>query len=79
MHELIQHKFDILASIYAIPCTLEVLIKRDFCKKLPIWYVNNVLISLQQRGYVVELKSGIYKAVRTKAKPLLNKYGYEID
>lgn len=79
MNEITQYKYDILASIYAIPCTIEELIKRDFCKKLPIWHVHNVLTTLKHRGYIVELKSGIYKAVKTKARPILNKYGYEVD
>lgn len=79
MNELTQHRFDILASIYAIPCTFEELVKRDFCKKLPHWYVHDVLTLLKDRGYIVELKRGIYKAVKTKAMPILNKYGYEVD
>lgn len=36
MNELTQYRFDILASIYAIPCTIEELGQRDFCKKLPL-------------------------------------------
>ena len=79
MSELTQHRFDILASIYALPCTIEELGQRDFCKNLPLWYVQTVLTSLERRGYIVELKSGIYKAVKTKARPILNYYGYEVD
>lgn len=79
MNELTQHRFDILASLYSIPCTIEELGQRDFCAKLPIWYVHAVLTSLERRGYVVKLKSGIYKAVKTKARHILNDYGYEVD
>ena len=74
-----QHKYDILASIYAIPCTIEELGQRDFCKKLPLWYVHTVLTSLERKGYIIKLKNGIYKAIKSKAKPILNCYEYEID
>lgn len=79
MNELLQHKYDVLASLYWKPCSLRELEERDFCSKWPRWYVTTVLTNLERKGLIKEQKNGIYKAIKTKARTLLNQYGYEID
>lgn len=79
MNELLQHKYDILASLYWMPCSLRELVDRDFCSHWPIWYIESVLVTLERKGLIKEQKDGIYKAIKTKARKLLNQYGYEID
>lgn len=79
MHELLQHKYDILASLYWKPCLLRELRERDFCHNWPIWYLMSNLIALENEGLLKEQKNGIYKAIKTKARKVLNQYGYEID
>lgn len=79
MDELLQHKYDVLASLYWKPCSLRKLEERDFCSKWPRWYIVSIAITLEIEGLVKEQKNGIYKAIKTKARNLLNEYGYEID
>lgn len=79
MHELLQHKYDILASLYWMPCSLKELEEREFCHDWPTWYIVSVLVNLERNGLVKEQKDGIYKAIKTKARKVLNQYGYEID
>lgn len=79
MHELLQHKYDILASLYWMPCSLRELEERDFCSKWPRWYIVSIAITLEKEGLLKEQKNVIYKAIKTKARKVLNQYGYEID
>ena len=79
MNELLQHKYDVLASLYWKPCSLEELVKRDFCSHWPIWYVTSVLANLERKELIKEQKNGIYRVFKTKARKILNQYGYEID
>lgn len=78
-NELIQYRYDTLASLYWIPCTIKELNQRDFCSHLPEWYLSDILNRLKRDGLVIERKDGVWKAVKTKARPILNYYGYEID
>ena len=79
LSELLQYRYDVLASLYWIPCTLQELAQRDFCKNLPTWYIDEILLKLETLGLVVKRKDGVYKAVKGKAKKVLNQRGYEID
>lgn len=79
MNELTQNKYDVLASLYWKPCTLRELEERDFCSKWPRWYIVSIVITLESKGLVREQKDGIYKAIKTKARYILNQLGYEID
>lgn len=79
MNELLQHKYDILASLYWVPCSLRELEKREFCSKLPRWYIASVLANLERKGLIKEQKNGIYKVYKARARKILNQYGYEID
>lgn len=77
--ELLQYRYDVLASLYWIPCTLQELAQRDFYKNLPTWYIDQILLKLESLGLVVKRKDGVYKAIKGKAKKVLNQRGYEID
>lgn len=79
MSELLQNKYDVLASLYWMPCSLRELEERDFCSKWPRWYIVSIAITLETEGLLKEQKNGIYKAIKTKARKVLNQYGYEID
>lgn len=79
MNELTQNKYDVLASLYWMPCSLRDLAERDFCRNWPLWYIESVLVTLERKGLLKEQKDGIYKAIKTKARKILNQYGYEID
>lgn len=79
MSELLQYRYDALASLYWSPCTIEELSKRDFCKTLPLWYINDILCKLEREGLIFERKDGVYKALKGKARIELNRRGYEID
>lgn len=78
-NELNQFRYDVLASLYWIPCTQEELAKRDFCLRFPAWFINIILLKLESQGLVVKRKDGVYKAIKGKAKKVLNQLGYEID
>lgn len=77
--ELLQYRYDVLASLYWMPCTLQELAQRDFCKNLPKWYIDEILLKLESLGLLVRRKDGVYKAIKGKARIELNKRGYEID
>lgn len=78
-NELVQYRYDALASLYWIPCTIKELNQRDFCKHLPEWYLRDILNRLKRDGLVIERKDGVWKALKGKARIELNKRGYEID
>ncbi len=79
MNELLQHKYDVLASLYHSPCTLEELSKRDFCLRLPMWYIHDIIRRLEQDGYLKEGKNGVWETYRRKSKKKLNELDYEVD
>ena len=79
MNELIQHKYDTLASLYWKPCDFNELCGRDFCKNLPKWYLDSIISRLENDGLIVIQKNGIIKALKRKAKQVLNRHDYEID
>ena len=77
--ELLEYKYDTLASLYWMPCTVEELSQRDFCKHLPLWYIHTILSGLERAGLLFQRKDGVYKARKIKARIELNKRGYGID
>lgn len=77
--ELLQYRYDVLASLYWIPCDDKELNGRDFCKHLPLWYIQDILRKLERDGLIIQRKDGVYKAIKGKARIELNKRGYEID
>ena len=77
--ELLQYRYDVLASLYWVPCKLKELSERDFCRNLPIWYIEEILLKLENLGLVVKRKDGVLRAIKGKAKKVLNQWGYEID
>ena len=79
MNNLLEYKYDILASLYIIPCSLEELCSRDFCRNLPIWAVDKFLYRLEMDGYIKKTQSGIYRTIKKKARRKLNELGYEIE
>lgn len=79
MNELLQHKYDTLASLYWKPCDFNELRERDFCKNLPEWYLHSIISRLEKDGLIVRQKNGIIKALKRKAKQVLNRHDYEID
>lgn len=79
MNELLQHKYDTLASLYWKPCDFNELCGRDFCKNLPKWYLDSIISRLENDGLIVRQKNGIIKALKRKAKQVLNRHDYEID
>lgn len=78
-NELIQYRYDTLASLYWIPCTIKELNQRDFCSHLPEWYLFDILNCLKRDGLVIERKDGVWKVVKGKTGIELKKRGYEID
>lgn len=79
MNSLLQYKYDILASVYLAPCSLQVLCTRDFCRDLPIWAIVTYIHSLEKEGYIRQTQSGEYRAIRGKARKKLNALEYEIE
>lgn len=79
MNELLQHKYDVLASLYWKPCDFDELCDRDFCKNLPQWYIHTIISRLEKQGLIIFQKNGIIKAKKRKAKQVLNRHDYEID
>ena len=79
MNELLHYRYDALASLYWSPCSDKELNNRDFCKHLPLWYIQQILQTLERKGYVFMRKDGVWKAIKSKARKELNERGYEID
>ena len=78
-YQITLFKFDILASIYAKPCSFIELCKRDFLNAKSAHLVHVFLSSLERDGLVRRTKIGIYKAYRAKARKELNSRGYEVE
>lgn len=78
MNSITELKFDILASLFAEPCSGPALCQRDFCKKFAPYIIHIHLMGLVRDGLVKQTKRGQYKAYRTKARKLLNEKGYEL-
>lgn len=78
-NELTLYRYDILASLYWIPCTLSELSERDFCANLPKWYIEEVLVRLERLNLIYERKDGVYCVRRKRARNMLNSLGYEVD
>lgn len=79
INNLFELKYDVLASLYWNPGDEKELKSRDFCKHLPLWFIQRILQMLEHDGLIIEKKDGVYKTLKNKARNELNERGYQVD
>lgn len=74
---LTELKYDVLASIFMKPATLQELNAREFLKNCSEYVLDRILMILERNEYAYE-KEGKYYAYKKTLK-ILNKRGYELS